>query len=89
MPLPAITAVKLNRAIGLLSKVKHFTPQNLLKTLYYSLFHSHLIYGCQVWGQYHQGTELVQQNRNTARESHQSKFLPNNAPVFKEMHKSS
>ena len=63
---------KLNGAIGLLSKVKHFTPQNLLKTLYYSLFNSHLIYGCQVWGQYHQGTELVQKNRNTVRESHQS-----------------
>ena len=47
---------KLNWAIGLLSKVQHFnifTSQNLLKTLYYSPFHSHLIYGCQVWGQYH------------------------------------
>ena len=37
---------KLNRAIGLLSKVWHFTSQHLLKILYYSLFNSHLIYGC-------------------------------------------
>ena len=44
---------KLNRAIGLLSNVRHFTSQHLLKTiLYYSLFNSHLIYGCQMWGQY-------------------------------------
>ena len=43
---------KLNRAIGLLSNVRHFTSQHLLKTIYYSLFNSHLIYGCQMWGQY-------------------------------------
>ena len=48
---------KLNRAIGFLSKVWHFTSQHLLKTIYYSLFNSHLIYGCHVWGQY-QGTEF-------------------------------
>ena len=42
---------KLNRAIGLLSKVRHYTPKFLLKTIYYSLFHSHLIYASQIWGQ--------------------------------------
>ena len=25
-------------------------PKFLLKTIYYSIFHSHLIYGCEVWG---------------------------------------
>ena len=43
---------KLNRAIGLLSKVRHYTPKFLLKTIYYySLFNSHLIYASQIWGQ--------------------------------------
>ena len=42
---------KLDRAIGLLSKVKHYTPKFLLKMIYYSLFNSHLIYGSQIWGQ--------------------------------------
>ena len=41
---------KLNRAIELLSKVRHYTPKFLLKTIYYSLFNSHLIYGSQIWG---------------------------------------
>ena len=41
---------KLNRGIGLLSKIRHFTPKHLLKTLYVSLFNSNLIYGCQIWG---------------------------------------
>ena len=44
---------KLNRAIGILSKIRHHTSQNLLKPIYFSLFNSHLIYGCQVWGQHH------------------------------------
>ena len=42
---------KLNRAIGLLSKIRHYTPKSLLKTIYFLLFNSHLIYACQIWGQ--------------------------------------
>ena len=29
---------KLNRAVGLLSKIRHYTPKSLLRTIYYSLF---------------------------------------------------
>ena len=43
---------KLNRAIGLLAKIRHYTPKYLLKTIQnYSLFNSHLIYAGQIWGQ--------------------------------------
>ena len=42
---------KLNRAIGLLSKVRHYTPKFLLKTIYCSFCNSHLIYASQIWGQ--------------------------------------
>ena len=42
---------KLNRAIGVLSKVRHYTPKCLLKTIWYSLFNSHIIYANQIWGQ--------------------------------------
>ena len=42
---------KLQRAIGLLSKVRHYVPRWLLRTIYYSLFNSHLVYACEVWGQ--------------------------------------
>ena len=38
---------KLNKAIGLLSKVRHYTPKFLLKVMYYSLFN----YASQIWGQ--------------------------------------
>ena len=42
---------KLQRAIGLLSKIRHYVPKWLLRTIYFSLFNSHLIYGCEIWGQ--------------------------------------
>ena len=41
---------KLQRAIGLLSKIRHYVPKWLLRTIYFSLFNSHLIYGCEIWG---------------------------------------
>ena len=42
---------KLNRAIGLLCKIRHYVPKCPLKTLYYTIFHSCIIYACQIWGQ--------------------------------------
>ena len=41
----------LNRAIRIVSKIWHYVPKFLLNTLYYTMFHCHLIYSCQIWGQ--------------------------------------
>ena len=41
---------KLNRANGMLSKVRHYVPSEELKSLYHAIFSSHLTYNCQVWG---------------------------------------
>ena len=46
-----ILMTKLKRANGMLSKARHFVPQEELRSLYYAIFSSHLVYGCQVWGQ--------------------------------------
>ena len=43
--------LKLNKAICLLCKIRHYVPKFLLKTLYFTIFHSHFIYPCQIWGQ--------------------------------------
>ena len=45
-----IVANKLSKAVGILCKLKHVLPQNALLKLYYSLFHSHLLYGLVAWG---------------------------------------
>ena len=38
-------------SIGLLSKIRHCVPKHPFQTLCYSLFNSHLIYACEIWGQ--------------------------------------
>ena len=49
---PHITELckKLSRAVGLLYKIGHFCPPPVLRSLYFSLFNSHLSYGLSVWG---------------------------------------
>ena len=41
---------KLNRANGMLCKIRHFVTSVELKSIYEAIFSSHLRYGCQVWG---------------------------------------
>ena len=41
---------KLKRTNNLLAIARHYLPLHLLKQIYYGQFHSHLSYGCQVWG---------------------------------------
>ena len=41
---------KLNRAVGMLYKIRDFCTQTVLRSLYFSLFNSHLVYGIPVWG---------------------------------------
>ena len=36
--------------MGILSKLKHFFPSNLLLKLYYAFIHPHLLYGLSIWG---------------------------------------
>ena len=42
---------KLSRGIGLLSKIRHYVPKHLLKTIHYSIFNLDIIYACEIWGQ--------------------------------------
>ena len=41
---------KLARTIRIFYKIRHFVSFEILKLLYYSLFHSFLSYGIAVWG---------------------------------------
>ena len=45
---------KRRRSVGILSKVRHYAPKWLIRTIYYSLLNSHvqLSYGCQIWAQH-------------------------------------
>ena len=41
---------KLSRANGILSKLRYYAPFVTCLQVYYAIFYSHLIYGCNVWG---------------------------------------
>ena len=59
--------IKLNKAIGILSKLRHNSNLDILKITYRSLFGSHLLYGCQLWGQKNQTSlNQIQILRNRA-----------------------
>ena len=44
-------SLKLSRANGMLSKIRHYVAYDTLLSIYHAIFNSHLRYGCQVWGQ--------------------------------------
>ena len=46
-----ILSTKLKRANGMLCKARHYISSDELRTLYYAIFSSHLIYACQIWRQ--------------------------------------
>ena len=41
---------KLYRAVGMLYKIRDYSPKHVLRTLYHGIFSSHLSYGLPVWG---------------------------------------
>ena len=59
--------LKLNRAIGILSKLRSHANVNTLRIAYYSLLQSHLQYGMQLWSQKNQEIkEIMQKLQNGA-----------------------
>ena len=41
---------KLSRANGIISKLRHNAPIHTCLQVYYAIFYSYLIYGCNIWG---------------------------------------
>ena len=41
---------KLSRALGIIYRLRELVPPYILKTLFYSLYYPHLIYGITIWG---------------------------------------
>ena len=47
----AVMIPKLNRAIGMLSKIRYYVNTDTLKMIYFAIFSSIMSYGSQIWGQ--------------------------------------
>ena len=42
--------LKLSKGIGLLSKIRHYVPNTVLRSLYYAFINSHIEYNLLNWG---------------------------------------
>ena len=71
---------KLSRAVGLLSKIRYHTPKHLLRTIYFSIFNSHMINTCQVWGQKENQIKKISELQDKALRI--INFKPINHPVL-------
>lgn len=47
---------KIKRGIGMISKLRHLVPINILVSLYYSLIYPYLVYGVVAWGNTYETT---------------------------------
>ena len=78
---------KMSRALFSLNRVKHFLPQQALKTLYFSLFHCHLLYACEIWScvSSSQLNEITIKQKKAIRIISNSKFNAHTEPIFKKL----
>ena len=80
--------IKLNRAIGIWSKLRHNSNLDIMKITYHSLFGLYLLYACHLWGQKNQ-TSLYQiqilQNRALRKMTFKKHHDSANS-IFKEFH---
>ena len=76
---------KHNMGLDVWAKIRHFTPKQLLKALYFSLFNSKLIYRYQIWGQ-DQNKEFKKVEKLQEKAIKIIIFLPLNVPVEKQMY---
>ena len=78
---------KISRAIGMLFKMKSLCPTATLKSIYYSLFHSHLSYGISVWGTAKTSLshKIFLLQKRAVRVIAKADFLAHTDPIFQEL----
>ena len=58
---------KVASSVGILPKLKHFFPQNIMQQIYYALVHPFLSYGIIIWGAtYHTYIKRLKSLQNPA-----------------------
>ena len=57
---------RLNRAAGMLCKIRHYVNFDTLKMIYYGIFSSILMYGSLIWGQHNRIVKRLQTIQNKA-----------------------
>jgi hypothetical protein len=78
---------KLSKSLYLLNSVKNVLPSKTILLLYYSMFHSHLIYSIQLWSSTPQSliNSLFKLQKKAIRIVANAKFNAHTEPLFKKM----
>ena len=74
---------KISKYTGILNRLKHFLPKNIMRTLYCSLIQSQLIYCILVWGFENKRIEKAQ--KKSIRVITCSKYNEHTEPLFKSL----
>ena len=83
-----ILASKLSRSIGMLSKIRHYVNIETLKSIYFAIFSSHLLYGSIIWAQNtsNQNVKRISRLQNRAlRVINFANFRDNADPIYKNL----
>jgi hypothetical protein len=80
-------SAKLSRALFHIRRVKNILSKEALKTLYYSLFHCHVIYAIEIWSSASNSlvNDIFVKQKAAVRTIHGSKYNSHSAPIFKEL----
>ena len=79
----AMVSNKLSRITGILHRLKYLYPQNILITLYKSLFIPHINYGSLLWG--HVGESIDKIQKKAIRTITYSNYIAHSEPLLKSL----
>ena len=79
----AMVRNKLSRINGILHRLKYLYPQNILVTIYNSLFIPHINYGSLLWGQVGESLDTIQ--KKATRTITYSHYIAHSEPLLKEL----
>ena len=79
----AMVRNKLSRINGILHRLKYLYPQNILVTIYKSLFIPHINYGSLLWGQVGKSLDTIQ--KKAIRTITYSHYIAHSEPLLKEL----
>ena len=75
-------ARKISRTLGIMKKIKHYAPPEVLKTLYQSMVLPYFYYGIRAWGSAHAKVFNIQ--KKAIRIMSNSKMNAHTSPIFRE-----
>jgi Reverse transcriptase (RNA-dependent DNA polymerase) len=78
---------KLSRALFQLRRVKNILSTNALRTLYFSLFHCHILYAVEIWSSASQSliNDIFLKQKSAIRIIANAKYNSHTAPIFKNL----